>query len=66
MASFLFCEVTMNEKQIYKIIMQEYRCSNCDKLLFKGKIRGEYKIEVKCPRCKNITEFNRTIKKNTT
>jgi len=52
----------MKEKEIYKIIMTEHRCPNCNRLLFKGKIRGDYNIETKCPRCKKIIEFNRKTK----
>jgi len=34
-------------------ILREYRCSNCNKLLFKGSIH-KGKIEIKCRGCKNI------------
>ncbi|MFA6252224.1 MAG: Com family DNA-binding transcriptional regulator [Candidatus Paceibacterota bacterium] len=33
--------------------LKEYRCSNCNKLLFKGNI-AEGKIEIKCRGCKDI------------
>ncbi|MCK9577970.1 Com family DNA-binding transcriptional regulator [bacterium] len=33
--------------------LKEYRCSNCNKLLFKGSIE-EGLIEIKCRGCKNI------------
>ena len=52
----------MKEKEIYKIIMQQFRCSYRNRLLFKSKLHGDYKIEIKCPRCKKITEFNRKTK----
>lgn len=55
----------MKEKEIYKIIMQEFRCSGCNKLLFKAKIHGDFKIEIKCPRCKKTIEFNRKTKNTT-
>ncbi len=32
---------------------QEYRCKNCDKLLFKG-LLVDSEIEVKCKRCDKI------------
>ena len=50
----------MNKDDIYKIIMSSFRCSNCDKQLFKGKLRSDYHIEAFCPRCKNITIFERS------
>ena len=54
----------MKEKVLYKIIMLHFLCGYCNRLLFKGKLRGNYKLEIKCPRCKKITEFNRKIKDN--
>lgn len=35
--------------------MKEVRCLNCGKLLFKAE--GEYKIEIKCSRCKEISNI---------
>lgn len=32
--------------------MKEIRCSQCNKLLFKA--TGNYKIEIKCNKCKRI------------
>lgn len=52
----------MREKEIYKLLMQEQRCSKCNRLLFKGKFHGDYKIETKCPRCKTLIEFERKSK----
>ena len=50
----------MEKTDIYKIIMSEFRCSNCNKQIFKGKLRSDYHIEAFCPRCKNITIFERS------
>lgn len=50
----------MKESEVYKIIMSEFRCSNCNKQLFKGKVRSDYHIEAFCPRCKKITIFERS------
>ena len=52
----------MKEKDIYKIIMQEHRCSYCNRLLFKAKVHGDFKVEIKCSKCKNIIEFQRKTK----
>lgn len=49
----------MKESDIYKIIMSAFRCSNCNRQLFKGKVRGDYHIEAYCHRCKKITIFDR-------
>ena len=38
--------------------MQDERCKICNKLLFKG--YGNYKIEIKCPKCKNIIKIENT------
>jgi phage FluMu protein Com len=35
-------------------LLKEYRCENCNKLLFKGDIRGAV-IEIKCKKCKTKT-----------
>lgn len=35
--------------------MQDYRCSVCDKLLFR--IHGEAVVAVKCPRCKTLNSL---------
>ena len=50
----------MEKAELYKIIMSEFRCSNCNKQIFKGKLRSDYHIEAFCPRCKNITIFERS------
>lgn len=50
----------MNKTDIYKLIMSEFRCSNCNKQIFKGKLRSDYHIEAFCPRCKSITIFERS------
>ena len=36
--------------------MKEYRCTECNKLLFKGKFVGI--IEILCNRCKKIIVIN--------
>lgn len=36
--------------------MLEFRCTNCNKLLFKGDYRGT--IQVMCSRCKTINEIS--------
>ncbi len=38
--------------------MQDYRCVRCAKLL--AKIGGEARVEIKCPRCKKLNNFNKT------
>ena len=58
--NILYRRAQMKADDIYKIIMSEFRCSNCNKQLFKGKVRNDYHIEAFCPRCKNITIFDRT------
>jgi phage FluMu protein Com len=35
--------------------MNEIRCPHCNKLLLK--IKGNYKLEIKCNKCKNIVEI---------
>lgn len=35
--------------------MEEFRCKNCHKLLFKGMFIGV--IQIMCNRCKKITEI---------
>ncbi len=52
----------MKLKDVYKIIMQEYRCPNCNRLFFKAKIHGNYGIQIKCPRCKKIIDLSRNIR----
>jgi phage FluMu protein Com len=49
----------MKKEEIYNIIMTSFRCNNCNRQLFKGKIRQDYHIEAFCPRCKTITVFER-------
>lgn len=36
--------------------MKEFRCKNCNKLLFKGNFTGI--IEICCNRCKKIVKIN--------
>jgi phage FluMu protein Com len=36
---------------------KEIRCPYCNKLLLK--IEGNYKLEIKCNKCKNIIEIER-------
>jgi phage FluMu protein Com len=35
--------------------MRELRCRRCKRLL--ARVEGETRIEIKCPRCKNINLF---------
>ncbi|WP_168198318.1 hypothetical protein [Crassaminicella thermophila] len=35
--------------------MNEFRCEKCKKLLFKYKLSGHMKIDVKCTRCRYLT-----------
>ncbi|MGR6836598.1 Com family DNA-binding transcriptional regulator [Syntrophomonas erecta] len=44
--------------------IRDFRCKKCNKLL--GRCRGEYELEIKCPRCGFINYlYNRlTIKRN--
>ena len=54
----------MKKDEYYKLVMSKYRCNKCNRLLFYGKIRNDYHIEISCPRCKTITTFERkTIEK---
>lgn len=34
--------------------MEEFRCPVCEKLLFKFKLKGSLKVQVKCTRCSSI------------
>ena len=43
----------MKIKDYYDKVMQPFRCSNCNRLLFKGKLRGDFRVETLCPRCKS-------------
>jgi phage FluMu protein Com len=45
-----------------KVILNEYRCDNCGKLLFKGKLE-ECIIEIKCRRCAEIKIFDYSNKR---
>mgnify|MGYP003300920234 CR=1 FL=1 len=58
----------MKEERIYEIIMREYRCPHCNKLLFKAKLRGQFHIETKCtrPQCGKmiIIDNNSIIARN--
>ncbi len=36
---------------------KELRCPGCRKLLLKGDIEDGSKIEIKCPRCKQLCRF---------
>ena len=38
-------------------IYKEYRCSVCNKLLFKG-LLVESEVEIKCKRCSTLNVFN--------
>ncbi|MFZ3073560.1 MAG: Com family DNA-binding transcriptional regulator [Minisyncoccales bacterium] len=40
--------------------LKEYRCENCNKLLFKGDIRDAI-IEIKCKRCKIKTVIKEEV-----
>lgn len=51
----------MKLKEYYEKVMTEYRCSNCNRLLFKSKMQGDYHIETLCSRCKNLNVFDRKI-----
>lgn len=42
--------------------MLEFRCTKCNKLLFKGKYLGI--IQIMCTRCKTINEINIESKKS--
>lgn len=42
----------------YRIIRTDYRCSNCHRLLFKGKLKQGSSIQIVCPKCKSVVEFN--------
>lgn len=53
----------MKIKEYYEKVSTEYRCNNCNRLLLKAKISGDYYCEIKCPRCKNTTIFNRRTKR---
>ncbi len=37
------------------MIMREFRCYKCNRLL--AKIEGEGAVEVKCPRCKQVSRY---------
>lgn len=52
----------MEKKKFFKLIMQEFRCPNCNRLLFKSKMFGDYYLEVKCPRCKKVITTQRKTK----
>lgn len=41
--------------------MQDYRCSCCNKLLFKGRFLGI--IQIKCGKCSKIQEFRVELEK---
>lgn len=51
----------MKIKDYYDKVMQSFRCSNCNKLLFKGKIRGDNHIEIVCGRCKSLNIFDKKV-----
>ncbi|QAT40869.1 Com family DNA-binding transcriptional regulator [Clostridium sp. JN-9] len=46
--------------------MNEFRCLECNKLLFKYKLKGSLKVQVKCTRCGCITNLTieREVKAN--
>lgn len=35
--------------------MNQFRCPSCNKLLFRYKLKGSLKVEVKCIRCRRIS-----------
>ncbi|MBI2610178.1 Com family DNA-binding transcriptional regulator [Candidatus Giovannonibacteria bacterium] len=41
---------------VINMILREFRCKSCQKLLFKG-ILVDSKVEVKCTRCREFSEF---------
>lgn len=51
----------MKIKDYYDKVLAQYRCSNCNRLLFKGKIRGDFRVETLCPRCKKLNIIERKI-----
>lgn len=51
----------MKLKEYYDKVMQSFRCSNCNRLLFKGKLRGDFRVETLCPRCKKLNIIERKI-----
>lgn len=48
----------MEKEELYKIIRREIRCNNCNKLLMKLKVWGNYSLQIICPRCKCVNEIN--------
>lgn len=52
----------MKVKELLKIIRTDVRCPACNRLLFKAKLKGEYSLEIKCPKCGNIVEMNSITK----
>lgn len=54
----------MKAKELLRIIRKDFRCPSCGKLIFKGKMWGNYNIEFKCPRCGSIIEINKIDTKN--
>lgn len=51
----------MKKETILKEIRKEYRCPNCNKLMFKAKLWGNYSIEFLCPRCKNKVLMSKNL-----
>jgi phage FluMu protein Com len=39
--------------------MKDFRCEYCNRLL--ARIEGGDKVEIKCPRCKNINTYSEEI-----
>ncbi len=39
--------------------MNDFRCSQCNRLL--AKIEGESRVEIKCPRCKTMNLYSQEI-----
>lgn len=40
--------------------LQEYRCSNCGALLFRGHLKGhmvDSRLEIRCRRCSELAKF---------
>ena len=39
--------------------MSDFRCNNCGRLL--AKVHGPAKVEIKCPRCKELNLYSEEI-----
>ena len=49
----------MKSKELLEVIRKDFRCASCGKLIFKGKLWGDYNIQFICPRCKNKIEISK-------